>query len=217
LLRALAAVALASSGAVSVSTPASAECPYIPPYPAVTEAAKSAREIIVGTVLENIGGQIYDFRLRVDHVLRGSSAPGEIRGIKFLYPKWPLDRATDGRLIAPCEAIAASPGNVIALAFDALAPDGKTRYNAVSWLSGTPEFRSEPGQYEVTTLSVLVALASLPATDAGPVRSEAPPSRGMAALDVAVLAIGISTALFLHRRLGRQSPARRRSDDGAAR
>ena len=143
LVLALCASVLGSLGAITMSTPVNAECPYIPPYPPVTAAARSAREIIVGTVLENVGGQIYDLRLRIDDVLRGSSNVGEIRRVKFLYPNWPLTKLDDGTMLAPCEAITASPGNVIALAYDALSIDGRTRYNAVSWISGKPEYRDQ--------------------------------------------------------------------------
>jgi hypothetical protein len=162
---ALCAVALAAVATFSIPSPAAAECPYIPPYPAVTGAVRSAREIVVGTVLENVGGQVYDFRMRIDNVLRGSATIGEVRRVAFLYPKWPLDTTAVGGTIAPCEAISAAPGNVIALAYDALAPDGKTRYNAVSWISGRPEFRED---FATATLAEIQALADLPQTDSGP-------------------------------------------------
>jgi hypothetical protein len=157
-----AAAAMAVIGTFSTSSTAKAECPYVPPYPPVTEAARSAREIIVGTVIENVGGQFADFRLRIDHVLRGPAQIGDIRRISSLYANWPLDTTADGQTIAPCEAIMAWTGNVIALAFDALAPDRKTRYTAVSWISGVPAFNYE---FETTTLAKLQALADLPQTD----------------------------------------------------
>jgi hypothetical protein len=160
-----AAAAMAAIGTFSTSSPAKAECPYVPPYPPVTEAARSAREIIVGTVIENVGGQFADFRLRIDHVLRGSAQVGDIRRVTYLYAKWPLETLANGEAIAPCEAIVASRGNVIALAFDAIAPDGKTYYNAISWISGQPAFNYE---YKNTTLAKLQALADLPQTDAAP-------------------------------------------------
>jgi hypothetical protein len=156
-----ASAVLAVIGTFSTSSPAKAECPYVPPYPPVTEAARSAREIIVGTVIENVGGQFADFRLRIDHVLRGPAQVGDIRRVTYLYAKWPLETLANGEAIAPCEAIVASRGNVIALAFDAMAPDLKTRYNAISWISGQPEFNYE---FETTTLTKLQALADLPQT-----------------------------------------------------
>ena len=139
----LMAAVLACFASLGVSGTARAECPYfvIPPAP---EAARSAREVIVGTVIENVGGHLYDFRLRIDRVLRGPARIGDIRRIEFLYPGWPFNRDGNGNVIlyegkplAPCEAIPGWKGNVIALSLDAVAPDGTTRYNAASWISGS--------------------------------------------------------------------------------
>jgi hypothetical protein len=115
--------------------------------------------------MENVDGQTADFRLRIDNVLRGSSTVGDIRRIKFLYPNWPQDTFADGQTIASCNMIAASTGDVIAMAFRAFAPDGKTRYTAISWISGGPENGDE---FETTTLAKLQALADLPQTDTAP-------------------------------------------------
>lgn len=160
----LTALAGAASASVAMSATALAECPYLPPYPAATEAAPSAHEIVVGTVVENVNGQYADFRLRIDRVIRGPARVGEIRRITSLFPGWPLDRTTDGTVIAPCQPIYASAGDVVALAFDAVAPDGRTRYNAVSWISGTAVLR-QTGEFEVTTIARLETAAQLPATD----------------------------------------------------
>jgi hypothetical protein len=181
-----AAAVLAAIGTFSISSPAKAECPYVPPYPPVTEAARSAREIIVGTVIENVGGQFADFRLRIDHVLRGSAQVGDIRRITYLYAKWPLETLANGEAIAPCEAIVASRGNVIALAFDAMAQDGKTRYNAISWISGQPEFNYE---FETTTLTKLQALADLPQTDIASRSIGVPRSEPSRAIDPSVVVL----------------------------
>jgi hypothetical protein len=200
----LCAVALAAVATFSTASPAAAECPYIPPYPPVTEAVRSAREIIAGTVLENVGGQVYDFRMRIDNVLRGSATIGEVRRVAFLYPKWPLDTTAVGGTIAPCEAISAAPGNVIALAYDALAPDGKTRYNAVSWLSGRPKFQED---FETTTLVEIQALADLPQTDSAP----RPVTNGRTGLPsratdpVAVLVVGLLAGFVALRLLTRRT------------
>jgi hypothetical protein len=193
-----AAAALAAIGSFSTSSTAKAECPFIPPYPPVTEAARSAGEIIVGTVVENVGGQFYDFRFRIDHVLRGPAHTGDIRRVKFLYPNWPLDTTADGRTIAPCEAIAATTGNVIALAYDALAPDGKTRYNAISWISGGPPFRDH---FETTTFAKLRALADLPQTDtmAESIGTKEAPTTSADRL--AMVVIGVGAALLIMARL----------------
>ena len=187
---------LALVGIFSASSPAKAECPYIPPYPPVSEAARSAREIVVGTVIENVGGQTADFRLRIDHVLRGSSTVGDIRRIKFLYPNWPQDTTADGETIASCNVISATSGDVIAMAFRAIAPDGKTHYTAVSWISGGPELRDE---FETTTLAKLQALAGLPQTDtAGEsigVMREAP-TRAVDELVMVVVGVGAGLVIL---------------------
>jgi hypothetical protein len=142
-----------------------------------------------------VGGQTADFRLRIDHVLRGSSTVGDVRRIKFLYPNWPQDTFDDGQTIASCNVIAASAGDVIAMAFRALAPDGKTRYTAISWISGGPE---NGEGVETTTLAKLQALADLPQTDTAPesisVTKEAPtPS----AERLAMLVLGVGAALLI--------------------
>jgi hypothetical protein len=198
-------VVLAAIGTFSTSSPAKAECPYIPPYPTVTEAARSAREIIVGTVIENVGGQFYDFRFRIDRVLRGPAHIGDIRRVKSLYPKWPLDTTADGRTIAPCDAIAATTGNVIALAYDALAPDGKTKYNAISWISGGPPFRDS---FETTTLAKLRALADLPQTDTAPESVIGAPMAITSRVDLLVmLLVGLVAGCVTIARPKRRAPA----------
>lgn len=194
-----AAAVLAVIGTFTNSSPAKAECPYIPPYPTVTEAARSAREIIVGTVIENVGGQTGDFRLRIDHVLRGSSTVGGIRRIKFLFPNWPQDTFDDGQTIASCNMIAASTGDVIAMAFRALAPNGKTRYTAISWISGGPENGDE---FETTTLAKLQSLADLPQTDSAAVSIGVLRSAPSGTIDPSVvlmigLCAGFATVLWL--------------------
>lgn len=160
----LLAVLLAGGGMIVLSSPVRAECPYfvIPP---ATEAARTARELVVGTVVENVDGNYSDFRLNIDHVLRGSAKVGDVRRFDMLWPGWPPSGTfTDsGQPFMPCEPIPAWKGNVIALALDALAPDGETRYNAASWLSGRLPFNRDVPR---TTLEELRWLATLPATDA---------------------------------------------------
>lgn len=199
----LCAAVLASVGVITISTPANAECPYFPVPPA-TDAARSAREIIVGTVTENVGGQLFDFRLRIDHVLRGPAEVGDIRRVEFLYPKWPILTFDDGTSLAPCQAIPGSPGNVIALAYDAIARDGKTRYNAASWISGKPLDNYEvPG----TTLAEMQELSGLPQTDAAErALTASMPTSG--AESPFVLLVGLAAAVIvvlgLDRRLQRR-------------
>jgi hypothetical protein len=144
-----------------------AECPYLA-MPSATDAARSAREVIVGTVVENIDGQLYDFRLRIDHVLRGDANVGDVRRFDFLYPGWPPlqdERGNvllnvEGKPIMPCEAIPGAEGNVIVLALGALAPDGRTRYNGASWISDDRPRADLPR----TTLAEITRLATMPDT-----------------------------------------------------
>jgi hypothetical protein len=158
---------LAGLGTLGVASVAKAECPYyvIPP---ATDAARSAREVVVGRVIENVGGQLYDFRLEIDHVLRGPANVGDVRRFDSLYPGWPLLEVSDGTKIPPCEPIPGWEGNVIALSLGALAPDGMTRYNAASWISGDLPVNHDLPR---TTLAEMVRLAGMPQTDVAPAPS----------------------------------------------
>ena len=191
---------LAWLGTFGVASVARAECPYfvIPP---ATDAAGSAREVVVGRVIENVGDQLFDFRLQIDHVLRGPANVGDVRRFDSLYPGWPLLELGDGTKIAPCEPIPGWEGNVIALSLDALAPDGMTRYNAASWISGDlPINRDLPR----TTLPEMVRLSEMPPTDLAlsraPVESRGPSLVG--ALLVCAFAILAVAALHGHRGAG---------------
>ena len=158
---------LACLGTLGVASVARAECPHfvIPP---ATDAARSAREVVVGRVIENVGDQLYDFRLQIDHVLRGPANVGDIRRFDSLYPGWPLVEAGDGTKIAPCQPIPGWEGNVIARSLDALAPDGMTRYNAASWISGDLPINQDLPR---TTLPEMVRLSGMPPTDVAPARA----------------------------------------------
>ena len=202
----LVAALLACFAALGVSGPARAECPYvvIPPAP---EAARSSREVIVGTVVENVGDQLFDFRLRIDHVLRGPARVGDIRQFEFLYPGWPFDRDGNGKLnltdegkpFAPCEPIPGWKGNVIALSLDALAPDGKTRYNAASWISGDLPINQDQPR---TTLAEMARVSGMPQTDTsrspGPVGDRGAPPAAALALGAIAALLAVSA---LNRRL----------------
>jgi hypothetical protein len=199
---------LACLGTLGVASVARAECPFfvIPP---ATDAARSAREVVVGTVIENVGDQLYDFRLRIDRVLRGPAHVGDVRRMNFVYPGWPLIEANnedpggpddrEGKMVGPCEPIPGWEGNVIALSLDALAPDGLTRYNAASWISGDlPINRDLPR----TTLPEMVRLSGMPQTDVAAVRAPVE-SRGpslVGALLVCAFAMLAVTALRGNRR-----------------
>jgi hypothetical protein len=179
---------------------ARAECPYFP-IPPATGAAGSARELIVGTVVGNVDGQIDDFRLRVDMVLRGSGRPGEVHHFNLLYPGWPPETNPDGtavlddqgRPFMPCAPIPAWKGDVIVLALGALAPDGKTRYNAASWLSGdVPNYPQLPR----TTLAEIKRLAAVPDTATLAASAEPSPRPGPAGVPLLLLAgLGAGAAI----------------------
>lgn len=156
--------ATAALGMLALPVPVDAECPHFEVPPA-TDAARSAREVIVGTVIENVEGQLFDFRLRIDHVLRGPAQVGDVRRFEGLYPGWPLAVGVGGKGFAPCEPIPGWMGNVMALSLDAMAPDGKTRYHAASWIKGDLPINRELSR---TTLAEMQELASLPMTDTVP-------------------------------------------------
>lgn len=156
-----AAALLACAGVLGTPGRVHAECPWFAVPPA-TEAARSAREVIVGTVVENIDGYWFDFRIRI----------GGIRHIDNLYPGWPFAHDDQGRPWPPCEPIPGWKGNVIALALDALAPDGTTRYNAASWIAGRLPFNRDVHR---TTLEAMRRLADLPNTDTTPPADSRPP------------------------------------------
>jgi hypothetical protein len=165
-------------------TPVKAEWPRFPVRSA-TNAARSADEIIVGTVIENVRDSPEDFRLRIDHVLRGDARPGEVRRFKSLYPGWPMARAANGALYPPCAPIPAWKGDVIEISLGALAPDDKTRYNGASWISGfIPQYRRD--DLPRTTLEQMRALAAMPPTDTlgvtsvRPTGGKPPPSEALA-------------------------------------
>jgi hypothetical protein len=151
---------MAAGIAVSVTSRAAAECPYVPDFPPITGAIRSASEIIVGevTTVKGIDWST-EFDLRIDHVLRGDARVGDVRHIVNLEPHWPYE-TFNGHVIESCTLLRAHPGDVIGIAYDALAPDGHTRYNAAGWLKGSVE------GFQQTTLARIESLAALPETDA---------------------------------------------------
>ena len=160
-----------------------AECPYVV-IPPATEAARTARQIIVGTVVENVNESVGDFRLRIHHVLRGPARVGDVRRFKAVFPGWPPSDfpLPDGRPFMPCEPIPGWKGNVIAFLLDALAPDGETRYNAASWINGRVPLNWEMPR---TTLAEMRRLAALPPTDTV-VSAVTQPDRGTTTTLVAI-------------------------------
>jgi hypothetical protein len=191
---ALAAVAAAAVMLFS-PPPARAECPYIPPWPALTEFGRSAREIIVGTVVDGGGSSFLE--LRVDLVLRGEASVGEVRKLDNLLPNWPREAGPS------CTYLIADEGDVIALGFGALAPDGRTRINAVAWIEGSPDhYHHEGGDAEVATLAEIEAIAGLPATSTAASGAGSAAARANPVL-IALIAVGASL-VALRQRLARQ-------------
>jgi len=166
------AIALATATVLSVASTARAECSYLPDYPPITAAMRSATEIIVGEVVERLDDSPGDFRLRINHVLRGGARVGDVRHIEYLYPKWPTITPSDGAVLESCTYLAARKGDLIAIAFGALANDGRTRYNAAGWLKGVPRYWGGNVYAERTTLAKLEALAALPQSDSEPFARE---------------------------------------------
>jgi hypothetical protein len=190
------AACIAALMLLSSPAPARAECPYLPPWPALTEFGRSAREIIVGTVVGGGGSSVLDFR--VDQVLRGGGKVGEVRKLENLLPNWPQG---PGGVAVSCTYLIGDEGDVIALGFDALAPDGQTRINAAAWIEGTPDFWTADGYAEVATLAEIEAIAALPPTSTAPEVSPASaPSQLPHGLVLIALAIGASL-IALQRRL----------------
>lgn len=174
---------------LSAPTGARAECPYIPPWPALTEFGRSAREIVVGTVVGGGGSTFLDFR--VDRVLRGSGQVGAVRKLENLLPNWPS---------GSCTYLIADEGDVIALALGALAPDRRTRLNAAAWIAGTPNhYHNEGGDAEVATLAEIEAIAALPQTSTAPERTAGDPEAVIAAS--LVVAAVMASVIALRRRL----------------
>jgi len=180
-------------GLLGLATPTSvhAECTFngIPP---ATEAARTAREIIVGTVVQNYYGSIDDFRLRIDHVLRGRARVDEFRHFKAVLPGWPLSTYPfQGKRYPPCSPIPGRKGDFMVFALDALAPDGETRYNAASWIRGRNVYDWDGPK---TTLAEMRRLAALPQTDTLGVTSD--PSSSRSQLRSATLALVFSSTFI---------------------
>jgi hypothetical protein len=181
----------------------------------ITTAIPTAREIVVGDIVTSfhqadlhLGADqgARDYALRVTHVLRGGAKPGDLMDVQYLLPNWPQTRFSGGNgPAASCTYLRATPGEVIALAFDALQPGGRmregglewiqppTRYSAVGVIIGTSSTASDTWQQrEIVTLQELRDLASLPPTDTmAPVLANPPqPVSVAAAILVAAAVMG---------------------------
>lgn len=170
------------------AAPVRAECPYLPPWPDITAAIPTARAIIVGEIVTdfeladlhlgaNQGPR--DYALRVTEVLRGDAQAGDLVDMQYLQPNWPQIRFSNSAgPLASCTYVRAEPGEVIALAYDALHPGGAmqnqqfrwrqppTRYNAVGVINGPGGDAGTSHYRQPVTLERLRVLAALPQTDA---------------------------------------------------
>lgn len=222
-------VALAAATSLLATTPGPvlAECPYLPPWPPITEAVLTARTIVVGEVVTDVSHSdlglgadqgVRDYALRVTEVLRGGAEIGDLVDIQYLTPNWPQVRFrwADGAL-ASCTYVRAEPGEVLAFAFDATHPGGRmteqgyawiqppTRYHAVGVIQGPGGNQGTSHYRERVTLERLRALAALPMTDA-PVAAATPGGSPSVAILAGLLAFGV--AFVRLGRVGRVSPGR---------
>lgn len=210
---AMVAVVGAIALAAATSSPVAAECPFLPPWPSITNAIPSARVVVVGKIITDfdasslrpLSRRVPDYALRVTHVLRGGARPGDLLDVQNLLPNWPLTRyGMSEAPIASCTYLPVRPGETVAIAFDALRPRGRTsdgahtwvqpaiRYNALGVLRAVANDQDPAGPWgarEHVTLSQLRTLASLPSTD-GVASATSTPSSGSD-----VLALGIAALL----------------------
>lgn len=236
-----AAVLIAFAAATSViglgASPVRAECPFgDAPWPEIVPAIPTACEIIVGEVVADFGEGNLDlwagqetraYALRVTNVLRGELRRGDLLDIQFLLPNWPQTYYTGARGPSPsCTYLRAAPGELIALAFDALQPGGPmtgngeewiqppTRYNAVGVIDGPGGSHGTGGFRQRVTLRQLRNLASLPPTDT--VEHALPKSGGTGTM--LLLAAGLIGLTFGWRRFRAiDGRGRRVAPDGARR
>ena len=116
----------------------------MPPWPPITDAIPTAQGIVVGEVIPATEVDLRlapdegprEHALRVTHVLRGGSRPGDLFDSQYLLSNWPQTRykGGDGTSAPSCTYLHAEPGEVIALAFDALQPGGPMTENGVTWV-----------------------------------------------------------------------------------
>jgi hypothetical protein len=169
-------IVLVAALALSMSRPsvALAECTFIPPYPPITKAIPSARDIVVGTVVDGDPAA----RLRVTEVLRGEHQVGETLSLD-IAPNWPWNRFETYPPYPSCRSLYANVGEVIALALHARQPAQRIRptdgvsweqpatiYNAMGVIVAKPGGPGLGEDREVVSLRELRSLAAMPQTDA---------------------------------------------------
>ena len=188
-----AAVLVATAAATWIlgndALPVSAECMYLPPWPPITDAIPTAQVIVIGEVITATEADLRlgpdqgprDYALRITNVLRGGARSGDLLDIQYLLPNWPQTQFN--REFGPtpsCTYLRAAPGEVIALALNAVHSGGRmkerdqewiqlpTRYNAVGVLAGPAGEAGTDAFREPVTLPRLVDLTSIPPVNADP-------------------------------------------------
>jgi hypothetical protein len=150
-----------------------AECGLLDPWPSFTEAAPSAKRILVGRVMSSYAVDTadfaYEFQLRVDEVLRGSATSTlEFRG---------LTRSGLPLKLCPGDSfLRVKVGDVLAFAFEARVAGSPNPVLAVAWIHGSPDGFMLPGA-EKLTIAQVRSLASMPQTDA--LAAPSNPSQGV--------------------------------------
>jgi hypothetical protein len=169
---------LVGAALAASATPALAECTFIPPLPKVSFAvASGAHEIFAGTVTD--AGEIRnEFQVRVEEVLRGPAAVGDVRRFARLAPNWPWAKSPGGDAHPGCTFLYASPGERVVILLDATSPgmwleaNGQrwyqppTRFHTIGILEGSSREQYGSGGRQLFSLERLRAMvAELPATD----------------------------------------------------
>ena len=161
--------AVCSLRIVATTTPTTAECTSIDRWPSFTEAARSAKRIVVGEVVQSYADDSADnaieFRVRVDERLRGKS-------VRFLEFRGGTKSGAPLKICPADSILRVRVGDVIAFAFDARVASSPDPVLAVAWVRGTPHPFLMPGA-EVLTLQAVRELAALPMTDTLPLASRA--------------------------------------------
>ena len=190
--------------------PVAAECTSADPWPSFTEAARSAKTIVLAEVVESLADDSADnavwFRVRVDEVLRGKVDP--LIEIKHLFSGVPLKvcnesilrvRMNDRIAFAFDARIAGVAGPVTTVAWvrDGLVPTpSPVPGSAAEQIESVRDFLV-PG-VERLAASEIRALAAMPATDTDEVESDRSPSTSWLVIAVLV-AFALGGVTFLSR------------------
>jgi len=214
--------------------PVAAECIYVPPFPKISPAIATAREIIVGEVVTDFdpaelgltAETAPDRALRVTEVLRGPAKVGDLRDARYLEPNWPWTMSPGSTEPYPsCGGLPMWPGTVIAIAFDALQPGGVMHDNGMTWVQPPTRYNAAAliegdagGGLSRFSIERLREMAALPPTDTAMLASTASASgSGPNGLSAVLLVAAIGGTLLGLRRGARPRDAqslRMRQDAG---